>query len=252
MTELDEEIRLQAIKIGDVNESHISDVYGTKVDSRAESNFNLILREYRNKSGKLTVGFLASNDFELAGFQATLNVGDYKELGVVPHTLNITDNNHYYHNGVLKMSWSNQNMMIKKGALLFEIVYQEAQKLEPIYLDLDATNEIYQSTDLSAYLLNLKYDNTNFSQNKEEVLQIHINPNPFRDATNIQIVSMERLATKYEMIDVSGKIIKSELIFLESGINEINLDRDAFPEAGIYFIRVHRKETVFVEKYILF
>ena len=122
MTELDEEIRLQAIKIGDVNESHISDVYGTKVDSRAESNFNLILREYRNKSGKLTVGFLASNDFELAGFQATLNVGDYKELGVVPHTLNITDNNHYYHNGVLKMSWSNQNMMIKKGALLFEIV----------------------------------------------------------------------------------------------------------------------------------
>ena len=88
-------------------------------------------------------------------------------------------------------------------------------------------------------------------QNNDDAVQLNILPNPFRNVTKVQIVSKERLATKYELIDATGKLIKSKSILLEPGINEIDLNRTELPGAGIYFIMIHRNQSVFIKRIVL-
>ena len=246
---LGEEINLEGIKVGDVNQSYILSATKTELEPRSQSSFKLIVKESRNNDGELLVGFFASEDFHLSGFQATFNVGDYSEFRLVPHKLPIAKQNFHINNDALKITWSSQNQEIKKDELLFEIVFEEYQEVGNIYLDSSTKNEIYQASDLSVYSLAL--ENEINHQNNDDAVQLNILPNPFRNVTKVQIVSKERLATKYELIDATGKLIKSKSILLEPGVNEIDLNRTELPGAGIYFIMIHRNQSVFIKRIVL-
>jgi hypothetical protein len=243
------EINLEGIKVGDVNQSYILSANETQVESRSHSNFKFIKKEYQNNAGELLVGFFASEDFYLSGFQATFNVGDCTELRIVPHKLSIAKQNYHLKKDELKITWSSQNQEIKKGELLFEFVCDAHQELGTIHLDSESQNEIYKASDLSAHSLVL--ENENNYQNNDDNVQLNVLPNPFKDVTKVQILSKERFTTKYELIDATGKLIKSTSVILEPGINEIDLNRTEFPGTGIYFIMIHQNQSVFIKRVVL-
>jgi len=250
--ELSNEINLEAIKVGDVNQSHTLTANKTYVDSRSLTNFKLILKKYRNTEGELSVGFYASKDIKLAGLQAALHVGDHKGLKLIPHQLDITAENYHRTSDLIKISWSNQNQEIQTGELLFEITYENSEAIAPIYLDSDFDNELYQSIDLSAHSLVLDYADDTRVNNKEDILQMYIHPNPVNYKSTIRVVSKDRQATQYEIIDAAGLLITSKSITLEAGHNKININRNEFPESGVYFVRVVQGEVVCVRRIVVF
>ena len=246
---MDEEITLQAIKVGDVNQSHSRNADNSIIESRSSSSFKLILKENRNEEGEISVGFFASEDFDLAGFQATLSVGEHPNLQLVPHQLSITQENYHYKDEELRISWSSQNQKVQEGDLLFELLLNASEETSHIYLDTNSNNEIYHSEDFNARLLSLEYDNQ--SQINEELLQLFIHPNPIKNTSTIQIVSKEKAVSQFQLIDATGKLIQSKSILLVDGYNEIDLNRNEFPQSGIYFIRMLQNETVFVKRIVI-
>ncbi|MDA8693183.1 T9SS type A sorting domain-containing protein [Saprospiraceae bacterium] len=252
VTNFDEEINAEGIKVGDVNQTYILNAQESNLDSRSQSNYNLIVKEQRNKNGELVVGFFASEDFNLSGIQATFNVGDTKQAQLVPHKLNIGEHNYHLKKDQLKISWTSQNQEIKKGELLFELFIENSQKVDHIQLDNDSQNEIYQSSDLKAQSLILEFENESIVQYIDDSIKLHVHPNPFTDVTQVQIVSKERLVTTYKIIDATGQLITSRFIQLETGINTININRAEFPGTGVYFIMIHKNERVYMEKVVLY
>ena len=248
---LDEEINLEGIKVGDINQSYLLTANETELDYRTQSSFKLVTREYRNDTGELIVAFYATEDLDLSGLQATFNIGNNNALKLNSRKITLDESNYHLKNGELKMSWLSQGQEIKRGELLFEMALGENQNGNPIQLESNARNEIYSSSDLRAQSLVLEYENEVDFLDNIEAVQLNVNPNPFRDATKVQFVSKEKFETKYEIIDISGRLIKSKSIQLETGINEVDLNRNEFPGSGIYFIRVNHNQSVFIKRVVL-
>ncbi|NNE16452.1 MAG: hypothetical protein HKN51_15835, partial [Saprospiraceae bacterium] len=151
---LNKKINLEGIKVGDVNQSYIAMTHhATEEDDNNKSNFILKTKEIQNYNEDVSLGFYAAENFSLSGIQATFNIGNYTDLNIVPHILNIENHNYHIINDKLKVTWTSQYQEVQKGDLLFEIVNNEGQELSEITLDADAQNEIYQTSDLSVHPL---------------------------------------------------------------------------------------------------
>ena len=249
ITALDETINLEAVKIGDVNQSHLLNVNKSELDSRSIASYRLITTEHRNDDNKLVVTFIASEDIHISGFQAAFNVGNYNEVKLVSNRLDIAEHNYHLKKDELRIAWSSQSQLIKRDDVLFELVIGEERGAAYIDIVSEFPNEIYHAPDLISQSLIIQKQNDFIDADHTVELSIH--PNPFHDVAKVQIVSKEKIATNYELLDVSGKVINSESILLEQGINEIDLNRTAFPGSGIYYIIIHRDQSVFIERFIM-
>jgi len=247
----DAKVNLEAVKVGDINQSYNLNIDSNKIESRQNSTFKLITEEYQNSKDELSISFLASEDFDLAGIQAAFNVGNNTKLKVIPRKLNITQENFHLKNNTLNLTWSNHNVDIKKDDVLFEILFEECQNKNFINFNSNAHNEIYQTSDLSIHTLVLDTKIQNININNDDSIQLTVYPNPFSDGAKLQISSEENFTTKYELIDASGRLIKSKSVSLESGVNEIQLNHSDFPGTGVYFIRIHQNQSVFIKRIVL-
>ena len=252
LRELDKEVGLTGVKVGDVDQSYVVDSNQVEVDFRSVSNFVFDAQKYRNDQGKLVVGFFASEDIHLSGLQATFNLEGYNVLNILPHKLNITQHNFHLKDDKLKVSWTSQNQEVKEGELLFEIVCDEGQGAGPIKLDVDTQNEIYHGSDLNVQSVVIEYRNESNETDISDPVLVTVSPNPFRDVAKVQIVSKKKTSTNYELLDVNGKLIRSESLLLEAGVNEINIDRSDLHGVGIYFIVIRQDQSVFTERIVLY
>jgi len=243
------DIQLEGIKIGDVNQSYILRANKPVLDSRAQSNFKFEVKEYLNDNEELTFGFFASADFDMAGFQAAFKVGDLTGVSIVSHELTIGEQDYNLDDDDLKISWSSQNQKIEKGQLLFEILCEVDESVGGIQFSPDAQNEIYDAVEMRVHNLILESVQDNLSS--DDSIQFNSYPNPFRDQMKVQIFSKDDFTTQYELIDISGRLIKSNSVHLTKGVNEIDFKRETFPNTGIYFLKIQYKDSVFIERIVL-
>ena len=243
---------MEGVKVGDVNQSHVLNADDTYLDLRSESNYNLIVREFRESSGELVYGFYASEDFMLSGIQATFDVGHIEKLNLFPHGLNIGEQNFHKKNGRLKISWSDHDQNFEKGDLLFEFVSKGDFDDSRIQLDSNSQNEIYQASDLTPHFLNLEFEKGESYRNSDTAIQLNVHPNPFNTETIVQIRSQKNILTKYNLIDVNGRLIVSNPIQLEAGINNIIINRSELPGGGMYFIVLAQEDDMYVQKIVMY
>lgn len=87
---------------------------------------------------------------------------------------------------------------------------------------------------------------------KELVNPFRVYPNPAFDIIHIEFTSNEtNLNSRIELVDISGRIIYTESIKTDQGLNTYTLNNIEF-NPGIYFIRVHlNAEEILTEKIVL-
>ncbi|MEN8121836.1 MAG: T9SS type A sorting domain-containing protein [Bacteroidota bacterium] len=80
----------------------------------------------------------------------------------------------------------------------------------------------------------------------EEISEISIKvfPNPVKDILNIQIQSKQNLEIRWELINQSGRVIKTSNSFNNSNNYQINFS--SF-ENGVYFIRTFNKAGSYIK-----
>lgn len=79
--------------------------------------------------------------------------------------------------------------------------------------------------------------------------QFHIYPNPGKGQFNLEVFHNESEMVIIELSDLNGKVLKSEKIQIQSGMNKLNFDYNRKP--GIYLIHMTSKSGKFSKKILI-
>lgn len=123
-------------------------------------------------------------------------------------------------------------------------------------LCLEARNYLAEEFDPSnnsegdnAYIDNFRIyndGNVSLAENEKQNLQLNIFPNPTDAKVNMSFDLNEPKATRLEVMNSNGQLIKTLELNLKQGINEFELDLSDYPK-GLYIFKVEN----FIEKVIL-
>jgi hypothetical protein len=89
---------------------------------------------------------------------------------------------------------------------------------------------------------------TSNSSEESTGLKINIYPNPANDVLMVQLASPNALDRKVELISIEGKVVKTET--LRQGSTMCYFDTQSLRK-GIYFIRIHSKQTSISRKVMI-
>ncbi len=93
-----------------------------------------------------------------------------------------------------------------------------------------------------------KFDLSIQSTEPQSVINsIEIMPNPTQEVLKLKIDSQNKVATRIELIDLQGKVIGSEEVFLDEGSNDKSL-KISHLSYGAYFVRVLNSSKKFVKE----
>ncbi len=85
----------------------------------------------------------------------------------------------------------------------------------------------------------------------KEIAQFSLSPNPASSNIFVQILTDKQVDLSWSIYDLAGKEIKVESIKKVIGQQTIQIDRDIFPDAGIYLFSVRSFQGVLTQKLII-
>jgi hypothetical protein len=72
-------------------------------------------------------------------------------------------------------------------------------------------------------------------------------PNPFTNGFNIEMVSAEEAVYTYSVSDIQGKVLFTNTVNINEGINRISVDQANLLSSGVYFLRLEGKEATTIK-----
>ena len=231
-----------AVKIGDVNGNAETNFVNNGNDDR-----NMVgslvfgVDELRLKKGKTyTVAFKAT-DFNVLGYQFTMNydLDKVEFMDVVPAIaeeenfgLSLLDK------GVITASWNKDNVKLAGKQVIFSLVFKAKQNVN---LE-DAININSRYTVAEAYRqdgelldVEMRFTGTNVAM----AFELYQNtPNPFTKQTIIGFRLPDASAATLTIMDVSGKVVKTVRGNYQKGYNEITVNRRELPSNGVFYYQL--------------
>jgi hypothetical protein len=84
-----------------------------------------------------------------------------------------------------------------------------------------------------------------------EPVWVNVSPNPFSTSTVVEIMASSAKTMNMQVFDALGKsVLLLPESKMEQGVNRISLNKNQFPQAGIYYIVIHLDNTIFIKKVI--
>jgi hypothetical protein len=230
-----------AIKIGDVNSSAQTNFASAGDDRNTVGSlvFNVEDRKL-NAGDEYTVEF-AAKDFEVLGYQFTLNF-DKQAVEFVEVAPAVAKAENFgltlLEDGAITTSWNDNNVNVADGEVVFSLVFRA---LTNVKLS-DAFTANGRFTAAEAYKPNGDLLDIELAFNGQTVanaFELYQNtPNPFSNSTVVGFNLPEASTATLTISDVSGKVISIIEGDYARGYNEVRLDRKAFPATGILYYQL--------------
>ncbi len=229
-----------AIKTGDVNGSAEANIYGGTHDRTTNGSLVLFTQNRNWEKGEELVLDLTTDDFDVTGFQFTLQF-DPTVLefdGVAP---SLADAGHFGYtfvqDGILTVSWNDHQNTWLNDQSIIRLMFktkQPGQLSQTVQLNSRYTTA--EAYDVSGEIMEVELAILKDPTAGFELLQNV--PNPFSETTTIGFRLAEASPATISVTDISGRMVKSIVGEYDKGFNEIQLNRNELPGAGIFYYRL--------------
>ncbi|MEY3051951.1 MAG: hypothetical protein RLY31_1736, partial [Bacteroidota bacterium] len=230
-----------AVKVGDVNGNAQANFAASSDERNATGSLVFDVRDMALKAGDVyTVDFKA-RDFDVLGYQFTLNF-DPASLEFVQVNSAVAKAENFglslLEQGVITTSWNDNDLSPANGEVVFSLVFK-------------ATSDAFLSDVLT---INSRYTAAEAYQRNGELLNVQLafngataagnfalyqnTPNPFSITTNVGFNLPSACTATLTITDVSGKVVKVVSGDFAKGYNEIQLERREMPAAGILYYQL--------------
>lgn len=220
-----------------------------KVSNRSALPLNV--KEQKLKAGETyEVTFTAQDFYDMLAYQTTIefdtNILTFVGLNTNDAVRDLSANSFgltQVEAGIITTLWYTANELdLDNGTELFTLSF-EAQQDTPLSHVLNFTSshlpQMAMGGDFEAFDINLTFDNAITNQSGEDKFNLNPNyPNPFDIETTISFDLTETEDITLNIMDISGKVIKSYQGTFAQGYNEINVNRAELPSSGILFYQL--------------
>ena len=239
-----------AVKVGDVNGTATTNA-DQGAEDRAAGIFFLNTADVKVQSGKqVSVDFTAS-DYDVLGYQFTLNF-DANALQLVDVVEGVALEENFglmsLENGIITTSWNGE---AAKDAVLFTLVFQasaDAQLSELLTVDSRVTKAEAYNSNGQAMDVALQFGNTVAVAGFELYQNT---PNPFKGETTIGFNLPEAANATLKIMDVSGKLLKVVDGEFAKGYNQVSIDANELPGVGVLYYTLETAEYTATKKMII-
>ena len=229
-----------AVKIGDVNGSAQPNFASGAEDRTVTGSLVFDIDDVEIENGELyTVNFKA-HDFNVLGYQFTLNYDRtaLEFVEVVP-ALASTENFGLtlLDKGAITTSWNENNVNLEDGEVVFSLTFKANRKVKLS----EALSVNSRFTPAEAYKPNGDLLDVDLAFNGElaGAFELYQNtPNPFSAETLVSFNLPQASTATLTITDVSGKVVKVITGEYAKGYNEIKLKRSELPAGGIYYYQL--------------
>ena len=244
-----------AVKIGDVNGSARVNFADTGEDRGAVGSLVFNVEDQHLEAGETyTVDFTAK-DFEVQGYQFTLNF-DQSEVEFVEVKAAVAGAENFGYKlldkGVLTASWNGNDVKLTGEQVIFSLVFKALNGLElsdAIQVNSRFTLAEAYRADGSLLDVGLAF-NGNLLTAGFELYQN--TPNPFDKGTVIGFILPEASTATLTISDVSGKILRIKEGDFAKGYNEFRLERSEIKATGLLYYQLDTDTDSATRKMVVF
>jgi hypothetical protein len=247
-----------AVKLGDVNNS-VNLTSSLPIQKRNSDDVFLSSYSAEFSTGELVdVPVIIQNDISVYGMQFTFEFDDEALLfqGVDSGRLSVGDENFALLNreaGKITFSITSLDALgLKEGDVLFHIYFEARENVvteEMIDINSSVTRaELYDSY---GQVRPIDFVLKNKELDRRELQLFQNEPNPFTASTNISFYNPEAQMLKLQLMDSTGKLLKTYQAYFESGMQKINIRSEDLDATGVLFYRLQSAGKAITRKMIM-
>ncbi|MEZ4948059.1 MAG: T9SS type A sorting domain-containing protein [Saprospiraceae bacterium] len=243
------DLNFVAVKTGDVNEDYDLNFNGAVLNNRNKSFAEININEKKIEPGKkVEIDFYLPDNFKTDGIQFALDFDETKlELKDILTAENISEREHFgftkIESGIIKFSWNGTK---NTGSRLFTAVFEGKSTdflSKSIALSsLELRNEVY--TEEGNFDLALKFTDSGFDNITGGSIEFYNEPNPFKGQTIVKILSPKEMNSQMDIVGLDGRLIKSEQLILQEGINSFVVKGSDLEIPGVYWCRLKTPDGI--------
>ncbi|MEZ5058562.1 MAG: T9SS type A sorting domain-containing protein [Saprospiraceae bacterium] len=243
------DLNFVAVKTGDVNGDYDLNFNGAVLNNRNKSFAEININEEKIEPGKkVEIDFYLPDNFKTDGIQFALDFDETKlELKDILTAENISEREHFgftkIESGIIKFSWNGTKNI---GSRLFTAVFEGKSTdflSKSIALSsLELRNEVY--TEEGNFDLALKFTDSGFDNITGGSIEFYNEPNPFKGQTIVKILSPKEMNSQMDIVGLDGRLIKSEQLILQEGINSFVVKGSDLEIPGVYWCRLKTPDGI--------
>lgn len=251
------------VKIGDVNYSAAANLNSSEIEDRSNELLKLLYPQTEFEQNEEFNFEISVEGFKgIQGAQFDLKL-DPRMLAIQrieftnPDIFNESNVNlNLLKDGIIPTSWHLNSPLVEETNISLMKIYVKANMTstlsEAMFLNNQSLNN--QVIRNEGYINNDPIDLTLISdtQNESDLLVLYQNtPNPWSEKTNISFYSSKEQTVKFNVYDITGKIIWSTDRAAESGTNNIFLHKDDFQTTGVIYYELVTESHRVTKKMLL-
>jgi len=243
-----------AVKVGDVNIDAAVNATSANLTSRSASAMKLVVDQATLTAGEVvSIPVRASNFNEAYGFQMTTELKGLELVSVQSGAITVEEGMVATPKaGVMTMSWTAANgATVSDDAVLFTINVRAKSTVDvsrAIAITSSVTEAVaFVGSDLNASNVELEVRGAGvsaFALGQNE-------PNPFKAETNIKFTMPEAGEAKFRVVDVTGRVLVSQVISAAKGENVITLKRADLAATGVVYYQIESGDFTATKKMVI-
>ncbi len=230
----DVNLNFVAVKMGDVNNSVITNLTGEpEVATRSLS--TKLQYEVNHNGYESEINIYASEEFKVSGAQMVIDLGNtFEGAFIAPGTWNIKDSQYRFVDDKLIVSYNDaEGATTKANTPLFTI--HGSGSIDQI----SVVEDLLQS---EMYDENMKVIGLDLDAKTDVAFAVsNASPNPFSTDTNIEISVEEDQVGVINIYNTQGQLINTKEVSLKAGNNNVSLTHTDFNEYGTMMLRIQTR-----------
>jgi uncharacterized repeat protein (TIGR01451 family) len=237
------------VKIGDVNNSYITNVQNEEIESRSVD-FGLQFAKNNISKGHNTIDVTASKTDQIYGYQLALLTHGIRNVRIKGGIHQMDDANFVVNNeDQILLSWHDVNRSaVKEGQVLFTLEFDSDIEglTDEIFTLGDKINAEYYDEDLGTHRLRIGVDQPKY----QEFTLLGNTPNPWIHTTDIRFAIPSDGKVDVKIKDITGRVVYQTSNVLSKGQNVLSIHSDQINAKGILIYEVTHGDKSLIGKMI--
>ena len=237
-----------AVKIGDVNNTVITNYASNPVETRSAQKFEMGLNTIELANGNSQIELTATNDGNFIGTQFSISLEGAELMDVIPGALKLAENNFTIVNGELLVSFDKvDGVEVSANDVLFTMELSNAKQ---IALTETLSPEVYVDGNVGVETMSIELDSA--AEAVEGEFSVYQNtPNPFSEETTIAFELPSSSVVNIQIFDNSGKVLFADSGNFNRGYNEFSINQSELETTGILYYQISTDTHIATRKMIV-